>query len=162
TPGRTRTRGCWPWAPTACSSSPSPSTSWRESCAGWPAVETKGAAECPSPGRPRPGSLPTCSPGGSVPATASAIPASAAVTAAAAPPAAVTAPPAAAAALLGPGLVDGQRPPVDLLAAEGGDGGLGLLVGAHLHEAEALGAARVAVHDHLRGHHGPVRLEQPA
>jgi hypothetical protein len=65
---------------------------------------------------------------------------------------------ASAPILLGPGLVDGQAPPADLLAAEGGDGGLGLLVGAHLDEPEALGAARVPVQDDLGGPDGAVRL----
>src|SRR5262249_27414518 len=80
-----------------------------------------------------------------VPATAAGAAPSAAV-----PPAAA----AAAAILARLGLVDGELAAVHLLAAQGGDGGLGLLVGAHLHEAEALGAVRVPVHDHLRRLHG--------
>ena len=44
-----------------------------------------------------------------------------------------------------------------LRAVEGGDGGLGLLLGLHLHEAEALGPPGVAVHDDLRRLHGAVR-----
>src|SRR5579885_349769 len=83
------------------------------------------------------------------------------VAAAAAAAAAVAAAAAAAAALgLGPGLVDGQGAAARLLAVQGGDGRLGLLVVLHLHEAEALGAARVAVHDHLGGLHRAVGLEQ--
>src|SRR5688572_2519824 len=75
--------------------------------------------------------------------------------------AAEAAPAAAAAAVLaGPGLVDGQGPAVGLLAVEGGDGRLRLLVGLHLHEAEALGAAGVAVHDDLGRLHRAVGLEQ--
>src|SRR5207248_4108812 len=80
----------------------------------------------------------------------------------AAAPAAVAAPAAAAAAApvgLGPGLVDRQGPPLDLLAVQRGDGGLGLLVGGHLDEAEPLGPARVAVDDHLRRLHTAVRPE---
>src|SRR5262249_35289496 len=65
----------------------------------------------------------------------------------------------ARAVLARPGLVDGQAATADLLAAEAGDGGLGLLVGAHLHEAEALGAAGVPVHDDLGRLHRAVRLE---
>src|SRR4051812_47402542 len=66
-----------------------------------------------------------------------------ATTAATEAPAAAT----AATAALGPRpcLVDGQGAAVHLLAVEGSDGRLRLLLTAHLHEAEALGAARVAV-----------------
>src|SRR5262249_57488316 len=75
------------------------------------------------------------------------------------PPAAVAAAPAAPAAVLpGPGLVDGQGAAVVLLAVQAADGRLGLLVGAHLDEAEALAAPGVAVHDDLRRLHGAERL----
>src|SRR6266508_4945783 len=47
--------------------------------------------------------------------------------------------PAAPASLPRLGLVHRQRPTVHLLATEGGDGRLGLLVGLHLDEGEALG-----------------------
>ena len=86
-------------------------------------------------------------------ATAAAV-AAAATTAAAAPAAATTAAVATAAAaataravFAGLGLVDGQGAAVVLLAVEGGDGGLGLVVAAHLDEAEALAPAGVAVLD---------------
>src|SRR5262249_40975208 len=46
-------------------------------------------------------------------------------------------------------LVHGQRAAARELAVEASDGGLRLLLGLHLHEAEALGAAGVAVHDDL-------------
>src|SRR5206468_959835 len=74
-------------------------------------------------------------------------------------PAPVTALPTAAATRLGPGLVDREGPAARLPAVEGGDGGLGLLVAAHLHEPEALGPARVPVHDHLGRLHGAVGPE---
>src|SRR4051794_36068532 len=89
--------------------------------------------------------------------TAAATPAAATAAAApVAPPAATAAP---AAVLTGLGLVDRQRAAVHLLAVHGLDGGLGFLVGAHLDEAEPLGAAGVAVHDDLRRLHRAVRLE---
>src|SRR4051812_7272296 len=44
--------------------------------------------------------------------------------------------------------------------AECVDGGVRLLLRAHLDEAEALRAARVGVHDDLGGPDRPVRLEQ--
>src|SRR5262245_54826290 len=74
-------------------------------------------------------------------------PPTAATVAAAAPPsvAAATAP----AVLPRLGLVDGQLPPLHLLAAQRRHGRLGFLVGAHLHEPEPLGPARVPVHDDL-------------
>src|ERR1700686_4747839 len=80
---------------------------------------------------------------------------------AAAPPAPAAAPPAAPAAAVfaGTGFIDCQGAAVDLLAAEGRDGRLRLGVAAHLDEAESLGSAGVAVHDHLGGLHGAVRLE---
>src|SRR5262249_54365793 len=84
----------------------------------------------------------------------------AAVTAAASPPAAVAAAPAAPAPVFpGPGLVDGQAATVHLLAVEGRDGRLCLLVCAHFHETKPLGTAGVAVHVDLGGLHGPVRLK---
>src|SRR5262245_28680012 len=73
----------------------------------------------------------------------------AAATTTAAAVAAAAAATAAAAVLLGAGLVDGQVAAADLRAGQRGDGGLGLLVAAHLDEAEALRAAGVTVHDHL-------------
>src|SRR5689334_23487100 len=79
----------------------------------------------------------------------------------AAPAAAVPAAPAApaAAVLARPGIVDGEAAAADHLAVEGGDGGLGLLVAAHLDEAEPLRPARVTVHDDLRRLHRAVRRE---
>src|SRR5262249_18211498 len=69
--------------------------------------------------------------------------------------------PAPATALgLGPGLGDGQGTALDLLEVHLLDGLLGLGVAAHLDEAEALGAAGVAVDDGLRRLHGAVRGEQ--
>src|SRR5207237_521668 len=65
----------------------------------------------------------------------------------------------AAAALLGPGLIDRQRPAVNFLAIHRGDGRLGFLVGAHFDEAKALGTAGVAVHDDLGGLDRAVRRE---
>src|SRR5262249_51336457 len=58
--------------------------------------------------------------------------------------------PAAASFLARPGFIDRQRPTADLLAVERLNGVLGFLVAAHLHEAEALGSTRVAIHDDLR------------
>src|SRR5262249_44137348 len=49
----------------------------------------------------------------------------------------------------GSGLVDREAAAVHVLAVEGLDGRLGLLIAAHLHEAKPLGAAGVAVHDDL-------------
>lgn len=73
--------------------------------------------------------------------------AAAAVTAAtpatgAAPPAPVT---AATSAFTRRGLIDDEVASIDFCTIEGGDGGLGLLVAAHLHEAETLGTSGVAV-----------------
>src|SRR2546430_8409197 len=53
----------------------------------------------------------------------------------------------AGALFAGLGLVYGEGAAVFFLAVEGGDGGLGLLIAAHLNETEALGAAGVAVGD---------------
>src|SRR5262249_5306217 len=58
------------------------------------------------------------------------------------------------------GLVDGQGAAAGVLAVQGGDGGLGLLLGLHLHEAEALRTAGVAVHDDLRRLHRAVGRKQ--
>src|SRR5687768_4722615 len=91
--------------------------------------------------------------------------AAAAAVAAAAPAAAAAAVPAAAAAaaravFTGLGLVDGEVAAHVVLAVEGGDGRLGLLVGGHLDEPEALGAAGVPVGDDLGALDGAVRGEQ--
>src|ERR687883_22770 len=56
----------------------------------------------------------------------------------------------AAAVFAGLRLVDGQRAPADFPAVELRDGGLTLLLGRHLDEAEAARAARVAVFDDRR------------
>src|SRR5262249_17423987 len=74
----------------------------------------------------------------------------------AAPPAAGTTP----AGLPRLGLVHRQRPTVHLLAVEGGDGRLSLLVRLHLDEGEALRLAGVAVRDDLGGLHRAVLAEQ--
>src|SRR6516164_2898083 len=47
------------------------------------------------------------------------------------------------------GLVDGDAAAIDLFAVHCRDGGLGLLVGFHFHEAEPFGPTGVAVHDDL-------------
>src|SRR4051794_5349327 len=73
--------------------------------------------------------------------------------------AAVASASAAAPVLPGLGLVDGQAAAPHLLAAESRDGGLGLRVAAHLHEAEPLGAAGVPVHDDLGRLHRAVLRE---
>src|SRR6185369_1061950 len=69
---------------------------------------------------------------------------------------------AAAAAFAGPGLVDGDVTAIKRLAVEGGDGLVGLGAVGELHEAEAAGAAGVAVHNQRRGGDGSVGLEQLA
>src|SRR5262245_55277282 len=74
---------------------------------------------------------------------------------------AVTAAAATAAAFgLRPGLVHRQGAALDFGAVERSNGGLRLGVRAHLDEAEAFRATRVAVHDHLRRGDRPMRLEQ--
>src|SRR5262249_50829715 len=73
--------------------------------------------------------------------------------------AAVTAPAPTPAVFPRPGLVDGEGAAARLLAVQGGDGRLGLLVRLHFDEAEALGAACVPVHDDLGGFDRTVRLE---
>ena len=75
----------------------------------------------------------------------------------AAPSAAVAAAPSV---LTRPGLVDGEVAAVHVFAVKCLDGGLRLLVASHLNEAEALGTARVPVHDDLSRLHCPMRLEQ--
>jgi len=60
-----------------------------------------------------------------------------------------TAAEAAGALLTGPGLVHDERAALQRLAVHAVDGGLGFGIRAHLHEAEALGAAGLAVHHHL-------------
>src|SRR5438552_1983480 len=77
----------------------------------------------------------------------------------AAPAPAGTASAAAAAVLARLRLIHGETASLDLLAVEGGDGGLGFLVAAHFHEPEPLGSAGVAVHNDLGRLHGPVRRE---
>src|SRR5205085_245956 len=82
-------------------------------------------------------------------AAATTVTAAAAATRAAAAAAAAAAATAAAAAPafgLGTRFVDGQRAAVHLGPVEGRDGRLRLGITAHLHEAESLGSARVAVH----------------
>src|SRR5262249_23302398 len=75
---------------------------------------------------------------------------------------AVTATPAATAAVLpGLGLVNHEAAAAGLLAGQGLDGGLGLLVGAHLDEAAAPRPARLAVPDDLGRLHRAVGLEHP-
>ncbi|CAA9405275.1 MAG: hypothetical protein AVDCRST_MAG64-1945 [uncultured Phycisphaerae bacterium] len=89
--------------------------------------------------------------------------ATATVAAAAATAAAATVPAAAAATravLTRLGHVDGQVAAVDVLAVQGVDRGLGLLVGAHLDEAEALAAAGVPVADDLCALHRTVLREE--
>src|SRR5207302_1804634 len=84
---------------------------------------------------------------GAAAATATAATAAAAVATAAATTAAIFA---------GLGLVDGKITAVVLLAVEGRDRGLGLLIGAHLDETETLAAAGVPVADHLSALHRAV------
>src|SRR5947209_1841442 len=81
------------------------------------------------------------------------------VSPAAATTAAEAAPASSSAVLARLGLVDGEVAALDLLAVQGGDCGLGLLVAAHLHKPKPLGPAGVPVHDDLRRLHGPVRRE---
>src|SRR5262249_49414050 len=57
-------------------------------------------------------------------------------------------------------LVDRYRTTLDLLAVEGGDGGLRLLLAAHFDEAEPLGLLGGAIRDHFGRTHGAVRREQ--
>src|SRR5438552_2424145 len=99
-----------------------------------------------------------------VPAGLIAPAAEAAAIAAAAPAAAVAASaagaaPAAAAVFARLGLVDRQGPAAGVLAVEGRDRCLSLLVASHLDEPEPFGTAGVPVHDHLGRLHGPVGRE---
>src|SRR5262245_48875737 len=100
----------------------------------------------------------SAAPGGTRAAGPSVAPPAAAVAAATTTPGAAAAA-ATAAVLPGPGLVDRQVAAVDLVAVQRRDGRLGLLVAAHLHEPEALRAARVAVQDHLGRLHRAVGPE---
>jgi hypothetical protein len=104
-------------------------------------------------------------------ATAAATVAAAATTAAATAIAAATAtaaatesttpaPTAAAAVFARAGFVDSEGAAAVLLAVEGGDGRLSLVIRGHLDEPEALGPPGVAIVDDLRGNHGPVLSEQ--
>src|SRR5262245_53742452 len=79
----------------------------------------------------------------------------AAVASPAAPAAIAAASAGASPAAFGPGLrlIDGQGAAAHVLAVQGGGRGLRLLLRLHLHEAEALRAAGVPVHDHLRRLH---------
>jgi hypothetical protein len=79
------------------------------------------------------------------------VPPAATATAAAAATAAVAATATAAAApfFTRPGLVHGQGATIVLSRVEPVDGRLSFRFGAHFHEAEALAAARVAIHDHF-------------
>src|SRR5438105_789867 len=84
-------------------------------------------------------------------------PASTTTSAVPAPP-----PPRAAAATVGPrpGLIDGPGAAIHLLAIEGRDGGLGLLVRLHLDEREALGLPRRTVRDDLGRLHRAERRKE--
>src|SRR4051812_19720729 len=66
---------------------------------------------------------------------------------------------AARAFFAGFGLVHREGAAVLLLAVEGADGGLGLFVRSHLHEAEALAAAGLAVLDDFGAVDRAVRRE---
>src|SRR6185312_4911783 len=78
----------------------------------------------------------------------------------AAPSSAPAAKPAAGTLLARLGHVNGHGPALKVLAVQRGDGGLGRAVRLHLHKAEALAAAGVAVGDHLGAPHGAVRRKQ--
>src|SRR5262249_42012054 len=73
---------------------------------------------------------------------------------------AVAAAGAGSARLAGLGLIDRQGPALERLVIERLDGRLGLVRGGHLNEAEAAGAAGIAVHDDLGPSHGAVALEE--
>jgi hypothetical protein len=51
------------------------------------------------------------------------------------------------------GFVDRQRTAAEVIAIEGLNGRFHVLLGFHLHEAEAARAARLPIFDHLRGAH---------
>ena len=94
-------------------------------------------------------------------ATTATAPTAVTTTAAAVTTAATTTVAAATAAwFTGPSLVDGQPAAVDLLVMERLDRRLCFLIAAHLHEAEALAAAGVAVVDDLDALHAPELREQ--
>jgi hypothetical protein len=57
------------------------------------------------------------------------------------------------------GFVDRECPPIRLVAVQGLDGRLGMLVTVHLDKAEAFRAARIPVHDDLGGLNRAVRFE---
>src|SRR5512137_884811 len=58
--------------------------------------------------------------------------------------------------------VDAQGPAVQLLAVQGGDGGLGGSAVGHFHEPEALGAAGVPIGDDAHRLYSTVGAEQGA
>jgi hypothetical protein len=58
------------------------------------------------------------------------------------------------------GFVHFQSAAINFLAVQSGDGGFGLIIAAHLHEAEAFAAARLAVVDDLGAGHRAVLGEQ--
>ena len=70
------------------------------------------------------------------------------------------APPATRAIFLRTSFIDRQCAAFRLGAVEARDRGLGLLIAAHLDEAEALRATSVAVHNHLGRLHGAIRAEK--
>src|SRR5579862_9011178 len=73
--------------------------------------------------------------------------------------AAATTATATAAFGFGPGFIDGQRPAATVLAVQGGNRSLGLLIGFHLDEAETFGTAGVAIDDDLSRFHRAVGFE---
>jgi hypothetical protein len=87
-------------------------------------------------------------------------PTTAAVAASSAPPAPSATESAAAATLTWLRLIHGQQAALQILAAQGGDGGLGLLVAPHLDEREASGLPGQAVRDDLDRLHCAVLREQ--
>src|SRR5262245_4994897 len=67
--------------------------------------------------------------------------------------------PATAPVFARPGLIDRERTPSGVLAIQCRDGGLGFLVRLHLDETEALGSARIPIHDDLSRLHRAVGFE---
>jgi hypothetical protein len=61
---------------------------------------------------------------------------------------------------LGSGFIDGQGATVVLLAVQGRDGGLGLLVAGHFHKTKTFASARVTIVDDLSRHHRAVLGKQ--
>jgi len=59
------------------------------------------------------------------------------------------------------GFVDSECPPVHVFAVQGVDGGLSLLIAAHLDKTKAFGTPRVPVRDHLGRLNCPKLLEHP-